>query len=474
MDALKGILAWWLEQEPSASLMMYTAAVLLFAAAFGSARKGFNSYGAGAERFAKALGYAALYVAILGVFYFLLNSSLTAFRPVAQALTYEREHAEKRNRAYKTWGGSISQTELAVSFTRSVEDTVKVLDSKDNPLFIARTLSLPVEQDGIAGLAGTINIQETDPDTTLFVADAHFVYKIANLSEYTTTAKFVFQLVSGRYYENVSVLVNGRDHEYDILSGSLTWTTEMPPQQVDVVEISYSVRGLDKFIYFVPGQRGIRDFSISMYVNTPHYYMIAKPEGDAIPLEFASKPPGYQLTWTIDQAIMAPQVGVGLVTAEIPDSGQGQAVKVAEYAPAALMFLGVATLLTLLITGVPVRIEKILLHLSVFSAQFLGVMGLDMLRVNYILSLLLFSPLTVWLTFLIYRTIPRSPRLLILILTLAFAAGYPLGSLLPNTQAQNTFGAIVQALILLYVFGLTLFVRVRRKLTTESPDHHAN
>jgi hypothetical protein len=60
------------------------------------------------------------------------------------------------------------------------------------------------------------------------------------------------------------------------------------------------------------------------------------------------------------------------------------------------------------------------------------------------------------------RSQPRLPLVLTLILAIVFNVGYPFAGFLPEGPARNSFDAIVLTIILLYLFSLTIFVRLRK------------
>lgn len=463
LDTLGRILAWWSSREPSTSLMMYVAAVLLFAGAFAYAGKRPNGYAAGLERFAYAFGHAVLYIGILGASYFLLNKAFDAFRPVAGGIAVGKAHTQEIIETRKRWGGEISQMEPNIKFTRSYVEVVELSGAYPNPQYIDRTVVEPVDAGGISAFAGTVTLEVKDPSLTTYIAQVDYQYWIENQSEYEVIATFVFPTLKNHYYEDLSVLQNGQPCQYDLRAGNLVLITDMKPHQTDKLEVSFFIHGMERFSYYVPQQRGIENFAFSFNLNTGDYYTFTEPSQDAIKLVSSYDAPMYRTAWTIERAIMKPLMGVKLKSDVQPDLKQWDAISIAAYAPSAAMLIGAAVLLTMLITGIRVNLGSFLLFLSIFSMQFLGFMGLDLLQVHYVIPLILFSLLTLYLTFLIYRSLPQLPRSLILILTFLFSVGYPLGNLLPDDQARGIFGMIVQSLILLYIFGLTLFVRVRQK-----------
>jgi hypothetical protein len=69
---------------------------------------------------------------------------------------------------------------------------------------------------------------------------------------------------------------------------------------------------------------------------------------------------------------------------------------------------------------------------------------------------------------MIYRKLPQLPLRLTLFAASAFLLGYPYAGLLAEGPARTAFDSLVQALIILYVFVLAFYVRVRGNQTVQA------
>ena len=66
------------------------------------------------------------------------------------------------------------------------------------------------------------------------------------------------------------------------------------------------------------------------------------------------------------------------------------------------------------------------------------------------------------------RNLPRLP--LILILAVIFGMAYPFAGLLPGERERNALDGAVQIGMIIYLFGLTLYTRVRNTSVTVDPQ----
>ena len=71
------------------------------------------------------------------------------------------------------------------------------------------------------------------------------------------------------------------------------------------------------------------------------------------------------------------------------------------------------------------------------------------------------SPLPLMLAFIVLRELTRLPLVLTLVLMALFMAGYPFIGLLPDEQKCNVSEGMAQVAMIVYVFALTLYTRVR-------------
>ncbi len=461
------VLAEWSHREPAASLFMFVVAVLLFGTTFIRSRTEKNRPWLELSRLFSAFLSASIFVGILGAVYFFLDRGYRDFIPMARSLGSDEKTAYEISVARRIWGNYLVQQELSVEHTVAHQIVIPVPAPGGKTLYLNHTNVQNLQQESIAGFHGTVDIHLVDPRLNTYVADARYEYDVINYSDMETNAQYKFPIDPSHYYENVQVTVDGGElgAQKKIGSGQVAWTLKMSPRQRLHIVVAYSVRGLEIFYYRVPVQRGVADFSLKIRVNSPSFYTRTSPGEEAIKKEIERSESGlYTVTWMIDRAIMAPEVGIQFQPALKTDPLQMQAADIVHYVPRGSMLLGVIGILTLLICGISVDLGRLLLFLSVYSGQFLALIGLDLMKISYPISLPILSLATLWIVSVIYRELPFFSRRLILTFTLLFSIGYPLAGLLPVGPPRNAFDSLVQSVILLYVFGLSLYMRVRKPM----------
>ena len=125
--------------------------------------------------------------------------------------------------------------------------------------------------------------------------------------------------------------------------------------------------------------------------------------------------------------------------------------------------------LTLLILGAPLRFLDLALLAAVYSAQFLLMAAVSDYLFGFLGALVSGTVLTGVLTYLLFRgTHSKLLRRLIYLLVGFFALVYPLAGLLTEVTYRNTFDNLVQVILILYLFGISLYAR--RSQTANSDD----
>ena len=463
--ALGRVLADWSAREPSASLLMFVTAILLFSAVFIRSRGRQDSAGR-AGAFPAALVAALAFVGAIGAFYFLLDSSFKTFQPAAERLAKGEDWLEEIRNTQKTWGGDIVQEELIVNHTRSYEIVEEVPGPDDSTLYRNKIVIEAVEQDSLAAFSGKVSIRYINARLGTFIANARYEYEVVNQSDYQTQAHFRFPLNARRLYQMVAVTVDGREIKFadDMTTSLLEWDIAMSPHETVNVVIVYSVRGMGSFAYTISTARNIKKFSLEIWVNTPGIYVTTMPTSTAIVHENERAGGGAHLTWAINQAIMTTRLGIQFYSGPITDPSQEGAILLLRDTPRGLMLFATVLVLTLIVCGIPVDLKKFVLLLGLFSTPFLAVMGFDLLRINYLIPLFLASLMVFLVFFRLYRGLARFPLILVSILLLLFMVGYPFAGFLETVPQRNSFDTAVQAGILLYVFGLALYTRVRKAI----------
>jgi hypothetical protein len=141
-------------------------------------------------------------------------------------------------------------------------------------------------------------------------------------------------------------------------------------------------------------------------------------------------------------------------------------LRVLVISPYALTLLGAMLALTMLIWGEKVRFLDLALLSAVYSVQFLVMAALSDYFFGFWGSLAIGALLTIFLSFLLFRTIHNKPlRWSIYALVVFFTLIYPLSGLLTELAQQNAFNTLVEVGMILYIASLSLYVNQR---TTKS------
>lgn len=464
--AFGGVLADWSTREPSASLLMFVTAVLLFSAVFLRLRRKPLGTSVGAGALSGGLVAVLVFVGAVGSFYFLLDSGYKAFAPVADSLAKGEHLLDEIRVTQKLWGAFITQTDMNVSHSRIRVHIQQVFAPGQPTRYVNNPIREAVEQESLAGFTGNVSIHRIDARMNTYIVEARYEYQVVNESEFQTNAHFQFPLAAQHVYQQVIVQVNGKEIKLPgrLSNYALEWDLDMRPHETAVVVVSYTARGMGSYYFSVPTRRAIRNFSLTMTVDSRDIRGSTSPTSTAIDYHSEGTEGGYRLIWKIDQAIMTPTLGIQFVSPPITDPSQGEAIQLLRYMPRGLMLFGIVFVLTLIICGTPVDLKKFVLLLGLFSTPFLAVMGFDLLRVNYLITWIVASLMVFLVFFRLYRGLARLPLVLASILLLLFMVGYPFAGFLETAPQRNSFDTAVQAGILLYVFGLALYTRVRKAI----------
>jgi uncharacterized membrane protein YvlD (DUF360 family) len=294
-----------------------------------------------------------------------------------------------------------------------------------------------------------------------YTLDVKLVYNIQNDSEFDTDAAFNFPLSSGQtLFENFVIKVDGADlsQKLRIANDMVSWEAKMKPHQKSELSIAYSSRGMDYFYYQIPVQREIKNFVLTLTVDRLPVSLVNYPDGTITPttVEPTKDGKGSILTWNLDRAITVAGMGVSLLPPEQPGA---QVLRVLVISPYALSLLGAMLALTMLIWGIPVRFLDLALLSAVYSMQFLLMAAISDFFFGFWGSLILGAVLTLFLSYLLFRSLPTRPmRISVYALIVFFTIVYPLSGLLTELSHQNAFNAMMQVGLILYVAGLSLYV----------------
>lgn len=460
---LGSLLAEWLSRESSAGLMMFATAFMLFAAVLKRLRTDERFHSAFVAPLFLAFVHALVFIGVTGAFYVLLDSSYKAFKPLATSLAQGEEFQKERINSIKNWGAPLYQSDLTVTQTTSHVEVTEVPGENDTTLYINQTVTEEVEQESIVRFNGLVDIHMVDQRLGTYVLDAKYEYDVVNQSDQETTANFQFPIGGGRIFKDVSVTVDGKDigSRKRILGGMLIWEEVMQPGEKLRVVISFVTQGMELYAFQIPEKRPIQDFSLTASVDSLDMYMFTQPDTTAIVGKSEATTNGYHISWRIKNSIIAPNLGIVLRQGVQPNVNQEKMIRIFEHMPRGLMLLMIMVVFTLLICSVPVNLWSLALFAAVFSANFLLLMGFDLMQISHPVMLVIFIRPTLVILSTIYQKLPRLPLRLVLSSTLVFLLGYPYAGLVSEGSARNAFDSLVQALIILYIFVLAFYVRVR-------------
>jgi hypothetical protein len=471
MTGLFDKLVNWINLEPTVGLLMLIAAVALFGS-------GFRNYQQSAENFwpwlrqllttsMGALIGAVLFIGLMWAFRIILNDNVATFYS-----THGSVSDLSRASAQTIWGRPHEQIELTISHSREERYQQELPREKpdDPPKYETATRTVDVPQNSIIGFTGDVmmRLNEREKGYALYNGynlDVKLVYDIQNDSEYETDAAFNFPLSYGQtLFENFVIQLDGTDlsQKLRIDNDMVSWDAKMKPHQKSSVVITYSSRGMDYFYYQIPVQREIKNFVLTLTVDRLPVSLVNYPDGTITPttVKPTEDGKGSILTWNLDRAITTAGMGVSLLPPEQPGA---QVLRVLVISPYALTLLGAMLALTMLIWRIPVRFLDLALLSAVYSMQFLLMTAISDFFFGFWGSLILGAALTLFLSYLLFRSLPTRPmRISVYALIVFFTVIYPLSGLLTELSHQNAFHAMMQVGLILYVAGLSLYVAGRK------------
>lgn len=457
----------WITVEPTIALLMIVTAIILFATALKRGQDGSNAFWPWLRKIIEASIGAILFIGLLWAFRSILTSNNTIFNQ-----THGSRSEANYQSAQTIWGRPHIQQELIVSHSIevTVQEEIPRQDMTLPPVYRSVKTRQDVPQNSIIGFKGSVSMQLSEREKGYalysgFLLDASFEYRVINDSVYETDAAFYFPLSPGQtMYESFAINIDGRDMSSELrFQGSgVTWSQKMAPGRQETIFISYRSRGMDYFYYQIPQQREIKDFVLTVNIDRLPTTLLNYPDGVLTPTAIQASPDGLGsiLTWQLDRAVTTAGMGVLLPTPEQPGA---QVTRVLWNSPYALTLLIAMLALTLMIRGEAVHFLDLALLSSAYCVQFLVMAAVSDYFLGFWGSLILGALATLLLTYLLFRK--RKSRLLrwlIYGLVIFFTIIYPLAGLLPSSSDQNAFDGLVQVGMIIYIFSLTLFTRVRQ------------
>jgi len=486
MDQVKSLLTSWADREPTASLWLLVAMVLLFGAALARSRQDYGRAWMWGRHLLEALAQAMALAVLAGVAYFLLNSNYAGFNqvhgtfPVSGSLSNQAWQQEQER-----YGGQFVQLDLQVVQTVTVQqqETIQFDDPAKSPLYRYVQAEEPVMQNSIVGFRGLVTMELVNPahpaDTfNGFTLSAWYEYDIVNATDSETRVKFSFPLAAdAKLYQHIEVKENGEEvSQWRVVGGQLVWDGQMSPDEKKLVSIHYVTSGTKGFYYEVFEQREVIDFSLSLTLDTKEFWVCTKPENGGVMADIKNENLHSTITWTIDRSILSPHLGVDLWEGWVYSPYHELMVTLPYAARALVLFLSLATV-TQVIGRAPVNLRQLALLACLFVFPYLLLMTGAVpapktvspaeYAVYLLKALSVISTFSLLLAFIILRKLQRLPLVLTLVLMALFLIGYPLVGLLPDEQQRGAAEGMIQAGMIGYVFGLALYGRVRSMRQSE-------
>jgi len=465
----------WFTLEPAVSMLMITTAIVLFGSAFKSYKETSGNFWPWTRRIIEASVAAILFLGLMWAFRAILNDNVNTFYS-----THGSVSDISRESAWSIWGRPHTQIELTVNHTHEVEvkEELPREDPTQPPIYRTVTQNQEVPQNSITGFVGDVKmyLSERQKGYALYsgyTLDVTLNYDIINDSNIETDATFTFPLSPEQtLFENFVVTMDATDLSPDLrfTPDTISWTTKMKPHQQSKVVINYASRGMDYFYYQIPVQREIKNFLLTLTIDRLPVSLLNYPDRVITPTDIQPTEDGQGsiLTWNLDRAITTAGMGVSLIQPEQPGA---QVLRVLVLSPYAITLLGAMLALTMLIWGMQVRFLDLALLSAVYTMQFLLMSAISDYFFGFWGSLLVGAGLTLFLSFLLFRKLPsHSLRVVIYILVVFFTIIYPLSGLLTELSQQNAFNMLLQAGLILYITGLSLYVG-KNKTEETTPEN---
>jgi hypothetical protein len=424
------------------------------------------------RRIIEAAVGAVLFIGLVWAFRAVLNDNISTFYSTHGSLS-----DTSRESAWSIWGRPHTQIELTIYHSHEVEvkEEIPRQDPTQPPLYRTVVQRQQVPQNSIIGFTGDVEMRLSEREKGYalysgYVVDVRLKYDVVNDAPIETDATFTFPLAAGQtLFENFIAKMDGRDLSSDLrfTPNMVSWTIKMNPHQQSTVVITYSSRGMDYFYYQIPVQREIKNFVLTLTIDRLPVALLNYPDRVITPTEIKSTSDGRGsiLAWKLDRAITVAGMGVALVQPEQPGA---QVLRVLLISPYALTLLGAMLALTIIIWGLQVRFLDLALLSAVYTMQFLLMAAISDYFFGFWGSLIVGAALTLFLAYLLFRTLPSRPlRIVIYTLVVFFAVVYPLSGLLKELVQQNAFNMLLQAGLILYITILSIYVS-RQKPASDS------
>ena len=359
----------------------------------------------------------------------------------------------------KIWGSPHVQRDLLVAhyYMQPVSDEVR--DELGRIVKRTQLQRIDVPQNSITSTRGEVTLTRSERKKGSakypgFVLQCHFIYRVRNFADRATTADYSFPLSPGQSkFDNFIVLMNGEDQSahLNLDSEDASWSMPMTPGQENVVDISYTSQGLQRFYYQVSDAREIRDFLLTLNLPDIARKDINYPEGCIPPSTISptAHGRGSVLSWQLNRALTTRGMGIALPNPAQP--GQ-QVALVLRYAWRGGMLLLVTLAITGIVLGRGFSVLSLALVGGVFSGEFMLLAALCDLFPTFWLPWALTAVVAVVLSFFILggRKTPRP----LLLLPIIFMAIYPLLALPEEINTSLLTGMDVLTIVYLAILGV--------------------
>jgi hypothetical protein len=461
----------WIKAEPVSGLLLILSAVGLLGSALSKSKETSPAPWPWLRRITVAFVKTVLFLGLLWAFHVLIENNNKTFNS-----THKASSAAKRRDVQALWGETLLQEELVVNHFANVarQEEVPRKDPAAPPLYRTVVERQPVPQNSIIGFRGQVDMQLSEPEKRKqgyalyngYTVNARYAYDVINNSDLETEVEFSFPLSPKQIlYEDFEVTLDDQNISSQLLfaADAVSWKSVMRPQQQREVVVAYTSKGMEDFFYHVPAQREIRNFALTLTVDSRAFFILVDPQTDLTGPKYTTTEDqkGAILSWRLDRAIMAPKLGIALAQPEKPYAPYDKIRRVLENGPYAQALMAASLALTLLIWGQPVRLLDFAFLSGAYGAQFLVIAGAS----DYLGlwgSLALGAFLAGLLTLFLFRNLSSLPlRILAYVLAGFFIVVYPLTGLINKVAQRNAFDTIVQVGLIVYFFGLALFRQTR-------------
>jgi len=480
-------LAQWVAQEPVASLLLLVTAGLIFGARLQRGRRTSSRFWPWLSNLIQSLAVSLLFIGLACVFYLLLSSNSSIFSTLHGSFTTGGSLARTSWLDWQArYGAPFVQRPPFVTqyVSRAVLEPIPSEDPAQPVLYRTATIEQPVEQNTLTGFDGRVRLQVVDPQHAgdafnAFTLSASYGYQVTNPMDVETRAEFRFPIWMANLYRDVKVEMDGHPVvSWHVEPSAIVWESRMRPGQSTAVLVEFVVTGMESFLFEVPSPREIKDFSLSVTLDSDYCCLVNEPEG-AIQFEGGRVGDLRTVAWNVDSAIMAPRMGIILLQGW-PYAPSQALITLLPYAARALVLFLCMAALTLLITAIPVDLRRLALLACLFAVPFLLLMAgafpapasiapanWDLVQTRLLPLLALFS---IGIGYLVLRGLPLRPLVLVLLLMALFLCVYPFTGFVQDPKRRNALENIVQAGMIFYVFGLSLYLRVRGSRAGSQPE----